>query len=230
MLCAALGAWQLAGTAQATLAVSGTVTVSGQGAGFSDRSDVIVWLSPVGDTPRPRLPQGRRFRIDQQNKRFQPHVLVVPVGSSVDFPNLDPIFHNVFSLFDGKRFDLGLYEAGTTRSVNFTRAGVCYVFCNIHPEMSAVVVAVDSPYYAATGANGSFTMADVPPGRYRLSVWHERFKPEDAAEYPKEVSLSPGAATLAPIRLVSAGRVPAPHTNKFGHEYTPPSPASPAYP
>ncbi|MEQ1730311.1 MAG: carboxypeptidase regulatory-like domain-containing protein [Vicinamibacterales bacterium] len=227
---AALGNWQLAGTAQVALAVSGVVAVSGQGAGFTDRSDVVVWLSPVGDTARPRMPQGRRFRIDQQNKRFQPHVLVVPVGSAVDFPNLDPVFHNVFSLFDGKRFDLGLYEAGTTRGVNLTRAGVCYVFCNIHPEMSAVVVAVDSPYYATSAANGSFAIADVPPGRYRLSVWHERFRPEDATEFPKDVSLSPGAATLAPIRLVSAGRVPTPHTNKFGHEYTPPSPASPAYP
>lgn len=227
---AAIGAWQQAGTAQGALTVSGAVTVSGQGTGVTDRSDVVIWLSPAGDTPRPRMPQGRRFRIDQQNKRFQPHVLVVPVGSAVDFPNLDPIFHNVFSLFDGKRFDLGLYEAGTTRGVNLTRAGVCYVFCNIHPEMSAVVVAVDSPYYAASAANGSFAIADVPPGRYRLSVWHERFKPEDATEFPKDVTLAAGSATLAPIRMVSAGRVPAAHTNKFGHGYTPPSPASPAYP
>ncbi len=230
VVCVALGAWQLAGTAQGALAVSGVVAVSGQGTAVTDRSDVVVWLSPVGDTPRPRMPQGRRYRIDQQNKRFQPHVLVVPVGSAVDFPNLDPIFHNVFSLFDGKRFDLGLYEAGTTRSVNFTRAGVCYVFCNIHPEMSAVVVAVDSPYYATSAANGAFTIADVPPGRYRLSVWHERFKPEDATEFPKDVALTSATAALAPIRLVFAGRVPTPHTNKFGHEYTPPSPASPAYP
>ncbi len=230
VVCAALGAWQLTGSAQGTLAVTGAVVVSGQGAGFTDRSDVVVWLSPASDAPRPRMPQGRRFTIVQQGKRFQPHVLVVPVGSAVDFPNLDPVFHNVFSLFDGKRFDLGLYEAGTTRGVNFTRTGVCYVFCNIHPDMSAVVVAVDSPYYATSAATGSFTIADVPPGRYRLSVWHERFKPEDATEFPKEVSLAAGAATLAPIRLMSAGRVPAPHTNKFGHEYTPPSPASPAYP
>lgn len=229
-LCAVLAAWQRAGSAQGVQVVTGTVAVSGQGAGFTDRSDVVVWLSPAADMPRPGMPQGRRFKIVQQNKRFQPHVLVVPVGSAVDFPNLDPIFHNVFSLFDGKRFDLGLYEAGTTRGVNFTRAGVCYVFCNIHPEMSAVVVAVDSPYYATSAANGSFAIADVPPGRYRLSVWHERFKPEDAAEFPKDVAIATGTSPLSPIRLVSAGRVPAPHTNKFGHEYTPPSPASPAYP
>ena len=77
----------------------------------------------------------------QREKQFVPPLTIVVRGTTVDFPNEDKIFHNVFSLFDGKRFDLGLYEAGTTRGVNFTRAGVCYVFCNIHPEMSAVVVA-----------------------------------------------------------------------------------------
>lgn len=231
ILLAALGARQSAGSAQiSTVTVSGGVTVSGQGAGVADRSDVVIWLNAAGDSPRPRLPQGRRFKIDQQNKRFQPHLLVVPVGSAVAFPNLDPVFHNVFSLFDGKRFDLGLYEAGTTRGVTFTRAGVCYVFCNIHPEMSAVVVAVDSPYYGTSAANGSFTIADVPPGQYRMSVWHERFRPEDASEFPKDVSVAPGAAALPPIRLVFMSRVPTAHKNKFGHDYTPPGPASPAYP
>lgn len=197
----------------------------------ADRSDVVVWLTPAGEaTSRRRPAAGRRFRIDQQNKTFSPHVLVVPVGSFVDFPNLDPIFHNVFSLFDGRRFDLGLYEAGTTRGVSFPRPGVCFVFCNIHPDMSAVVVVVDSPYYAQSGAAGTIALADVPPGRYRMSVWHERFKPEDASEYPKEVTVTAPATTLPPIRLVEASRVPAPHKNKFGHDYTPPPPATPAYP
>ena len=78
--------------------------------------------------------------LRQKNKAFEPHLLVVTIGSNVEFPNDDPWFHNVFSLFNGKRFDLGLYEAGTTRTVHFEREGVSYIFCNIHPEMSAVVV------------------------------------------------------------------------------------------
>lgn len=210
--------------------VTTSVTVRTQQPSPADRSDVVVWLTPAGETGRRRPASGRRFRIDQQNKTFSPHVLVVPTGSFVDFPNLDPIFHNVFSLFDGRRFDLGLYEAGTTRGVSFPRPGVCFVFCNIHPDMSAVVVVVDSPYYGQSGAAGAIALADVPPGRYRMSVWHERFKPEDPSEYPKEVSIAAPATTLPPIRMVEASRVPAPHTNKFGHDYTPPPPTTPAYP
>ncbi len=214
-----------------TAVVAGTVSVRTQSsAAAADRSDVVVWLTPQGDTPRPpRTTSPRRFRIDQKDKTFMPHVLVVPTGSFVDFPNLDPIFHNVFSLFDGRRFDLGLYEAGTTRGVHFTRPGVCYVFCNIHPEMSAVVVVVDSPYFASSTSAGAFTIADVPQGRYRLSVWHERFRPEDPAEFPKDVTVGTGATPLPTIRLVEASRVPTAHKNKFGHDYLPPA-AGPVYP
>lgn len=207
------------------LTITGTVLLSGSTS--LDKSDVVAWLTPA-DGARPRA--GRRFKIVQQGKRFQPHVLAVPVGSFVDFPNMDPIFHNVFSLFDGKRFDLGLYEAGTTRGVSFTKAGVCYVFCNIHPEMSAVVVAVDSAYYTTSTSTGALTIADVPPGRYRLSLWHERFKPENAAEFPREVNLSAANTSIGAIRMVEAKAAGGPHTNKFGHDYLPPPSATPIYP
>ena len=221
--------WQPRGAAMqgGNLTVTGTVALAGA---FLDRSDVIVWLTPFNETGRSRPGAGRRFKVVQQGKRFQPHVLAVPVGAFVDFPNLDPIFHNVFSLFDGKRFDLGLYEAGTTRGVAFTKPGVCYVFCNIHPEMSAVVVVVDSPYFTASTSTGAVTIADVPPGRYRLSVWHERFKPETPSDYPKDVVISPGNSSLGTLRMVESKTQTAPHTNKFGHEYLPPSSASPVYP
>lgn len=211
------------------MTVTGNVTLV-NAAPSADKSDTVVWLSPTADNPQERSGGTRRFRILQQGKRFQPHLQVVPVGSTVDFPNLDPILHNVFSLFDGKRFDLGLYESGASRGVNFTRTGVCYVFCNIHPEMSAVVVVVDTPYYAASNAAGAISIADVPPGRYALSVWHERFKPENAAEYPKTVTISAGAATIGSVRMVEASRVPVPHKNKFGHDYTPAGSTSPIYP
>ena len=118
--------------------------------------------------------------LRQKNKAFEPHLLVVTKGSSVDFPNQDPWFHNVFSLFNGKKFDLGLYEAGTSRTVHFDREGVSYIFCNIHPEMSAVVVVVSSPYYAVVGRNGDFSIAGTPPGKYTLHVWSRERPARDA--------------------------------------------------
>src|ERR1035438_1745365 len=103
----------------------------------------VVWLTPVeggGVQLDPPPPAQTHARLVQKNKSFEPHLLVVPAGSMVEFPNRDPFFHNVFSLFEGKRFDLGLYEAGTTRTVRFDRPGISYIFCNIHPEMSAVII------------------------------------------------------------------------------------------
>lgn len=213
--------------------VSGHVTVATAGK-TADRSNVVITLKAIGEgvsgtrTAAPRV----RARMLQRNKVFEPHLLVVPVGSVVEFPNLDPFFHNVFSLFDGKRFDLGLYEAGTTRSAPFTRPGVCYIFCNIHPEMSAVIVVVDTPYYAVSNAAGEFSIPAVPAGRYQMTVWHERYKPARAAEFPREVSvpaLGAGTRTLPTIDLVDPGGALMPHKNKYGQDYVPPPPSSPIY-
>ena len=128
--------------------------------------------------------------LQQKNKSFEPHLLVVTKGSSVDFPNRDPWFHNVFSLFNGKRFDLGLYEAGTSRTVHFDREGVSYIFCNIHPEMSAVVVVLSSPYFAIPNKQGDFSIAAVPPGRYILHVWNENALPATLQALSREVTVS----------------------------------------
>ena len=98
--------------------------------------------------------QTGHYRLLQKDKTFTPHLLVIPTGSSVDFPNLDPFYHNVFSLFNGKRFDLGLYESGSSRTVHFDHDGVSYIFCNIHPEMSAVIVTLSTPYFGVSAANG----------------------------------------------------------------------------
>ena len=108
----------------------------------------------------------------QKNKSFHPSLLVIPVGGKVEFPNHDPFFHNVFSLFEGKRFDLGLYESGTTRFVQFDKPGVSFIFCNIHAEMSAVVIALATPYYAISDSRGDLSIPNVPPGRYELQVFH----------------------------------------------------------
>jgi plastocyanin len=212
--------------------VSGMVSVIRKTKGPADNGEVAIWLKPIagpgqrsGEMPLPRA----RPKIVQQNKRFEPRFLVVPVGSVVDFPNVDPFFHNVFSLFDGKRFDLGLYEAGTSRSVPFNSAGVCFIFCNIHPEMSAVIVVVDTPYYAVSNSAGEFSVPNVPAGRYALSVWHERHKPERPDEFPRDVRVSQAGASLGVIRLMESDQVIAPHKNKYGHDYTAPPPQNPVY-
>src|SRR5271168_3335533 len=152
--------------------------------------NVVLWLTPV-DSARPPsfLTPPSPLRLLQKNKSFEPHVLVVPVGSVVEFPNRDPFFHNVFSLFEGKRFDLGLYEAGSTRNVVFDKPGVSYIFCNIHSEMSAVVIAVSSPYYAISDPRGRVTIPGVPPGRYTLRIWYEEALPEELNTLTREVTI-----------------------------------------
>ena len=165
----------------------------------------------------------------QQHKRFDPHLLAVPVGAIVEFPNLDPFFHNVFSMADGKRFDLGLYEAGKSHAVKFDRPGISYIFCNIHPEMSAVVIVLESPYYAVSDRAGEFFILNVPPGRYLVSVWHERGKPEAPEEFPREVTISLANPSLGAIRLVDSGQLSVPHKNKYGRDYDTPAPPGVIY-
>jgi plastocyanin len=210
--------------------VTGVVSVRRKNNTSDDNSEVAIWLKRVDPVPvsADHTPRAR-LKIVQEHKRFDPHLLVVPVDSVVDFPNRDPFFHNVFSLFDGKRFDLGLYEAGSSRSVSFNRAGICYIFCNIHPEMSAIVVVVDTPYYAVSNHAGEFTVPRVPPGRYLLSVWHDRYKPEHPKEFPREVTVSGTSTNVGVIQLVESDEVIVPHKNKYGHDYNPPPSPSPVY-
>ena len=223
----------LAGQSQPALTVTGTISIARSSAGASklDISNAVVWLRPVDAAYQPGSDKDSatrlHFRVLQEHKRFQPHVLAVPVGSVIDFPNLDPFLHNVFSLFEGKRFDLGLYEAGTSHSVTFDLPGICYIFCNIHPEMSAAVVVIDSPYFATSDRAGQFSITNVVPGNYILNVWHERGKPEKETDYPHAITISPDTTSLGTIRLVDAGELLANHKNKYGHDYEPP--ASPIY-
>lgn len=206
------------------LAVRGHVSLVSalSGKPAADNSQAVVWLTPLDDPRVSWKPDDAgRFRLVQKNKRFIPHILVVPVGALVEFPNDDPFFHNVFSLFDGKRFDLGLYEAGATRTVTFNSPGVSYIFCNIHPEMSAVVVATRSPYYALSNAAGDFVIANVPAGRYQLNIWHERCLPETLKTATRDVVVSNSAPNLGEIRLPESGNLLANHKNKYGQRYEP---------
>ena len=183
-------------------------------------ANVVLWLTPL-DRPLPAPVQKQHARLIQKNKEFSPHLLVIPVGASVDFPNLDPFFHNVFSLFNGRRFDLGLYEAGSHRSVSFDREGVSYIFCNIHPEMGAVVVSLKSPYYAISSADGSVVIHDVPAGRYRIQTWAEQLQPAATEEAERIVQVTSRGASLGEFVFIPGTDPLAHHKNKFGKDYSP---------
>jgi hypothetical protein len=191
-------------------------------------SGVVVWLRPLDPVPVPSSSPPKRLKLVQSHKTFEPHVLVVQVGSVVDFPNRDPFFHNVFSLFEGKRFDLGLYEAGATNSVRFDRVGVSFLFCNIHPEMSAVVVTVDTPYSGVSDAGGNVTIANVPDGRYEVHYWSERGLPEAMKQMTKIVAISDSSRSLESVEIAENPSFTNAHKNKYGQEYAPP--ASSDYP
>jgi plastocyanin len=190
-----------------------------------DDSEVVVWLKPLdsaGTESAAAQEPAKRPQVIQKNKSFHPHLTVVRVGSVVDFPNHDPFFHNVFSLFDGKRFDLGLYEAGATNSVRFDHAGVSYLFCNIHPEMSAIVVAVDTPYYGVSDKRGTVTVAGPPDGKYELHVWFERSTPEVLKGLTRIVHLSTDSRDLGTIVVPEDPAFTPAHKNKYGQDYSPP--------
>lgn len=180
----------------------------------------VVWLNPLPGTPKlPFVPTGH-YTLLQKNRTFVPHLQVIPVGSVVNFPNADPFFHNVFSLYEGKRFDLGLYEAGSSRSVTFSREGVSYIFCNIHPEMSAVVLALSSPLYSIAGADGSVRLRAIPAGDYRLNIWMEGVSQTMLESLSRTVHLSAGAAVdLGSIDVPVGGTETQQHKNKFGEPY-----------
>lgn len=146
------------------LDVRGSVRASGR-----PQPNTVVWLEAVN---APASLPATKIVLDQRNLNFYPHVLAVRVGTTVDFPNNDRVFHNVFSFRDGKRFDLGMYPVGTVRRVTFDRPGLSRLFCNIHPNMAAYVMAVDTPYFGVSDERGAFTIRMVPPATYTYHAWH----------------------------------------------------------
>jgi plastocyanin len=223
ILCA-VAAGQL-NTVRAHVEIRGKDSAKAEKHSATDSSNIVVWLKSLDGpvvTETPSSKARKRPQLIQRDKSFQPHLLVVPVGAAVDFPNRDPFFHNVFSLFDGKRFDLGLYESGTSNSVRFDRAGVSFLFCNIHPEMSAVVVAVDTPYYAVSDRSGNVAIADVPDGKYEMHVWYERSLPDELKSLSRTVTVSSTARDLGAIRVIENPSFSLAHKNKYGQDYAPP--------
>ncbi len=189
-------------------------------------SGVVVWLEPVG---APAIPPPRMHAaMQQKGKKFVPHILAISQGSSVDFPNLDPIFHSAFSNFEGQIFDVALYAPGSSRAVHFERTGIVRVFCNIHPTMSAVIVVVDSSYFVITKNDGSYALANVAPGKYELHFFHERAIPETLDRLAQTVSIAQQTVELPPVTISEAGYLPLAHKNKYGRPY--PVPADEARP
>ena len=217
-----------------TLAGAQDVTVTGKvlpqgGANVNLTTQTVVWLAPLG-APAETTPVAPMHAVlTQKNKMFEPHLLVVTRGSVVDFPNRDPWFHNVFSLFNGKRFDLGLYEAGASRTVHFDREGISFIFCNIHPEMSAVVVVLGSRYFAVTNKQGDFDIPEVPIGRYMLHVWNEAAMPSTLQALTREVQVSEATRSVGIVHLPVTKSTVVAHKNKYGQDYEPPSPNNPVY-
>ncbi|MBM3726641.1 MAG: hypothetical protein FJW40_14605 [Acidobacteria bacterium] len=192
-----------------------------------DFSGVAVWLEPV---PATAPPAPRDATIVQRGKRFTPHITIVPAGSTVDFPNFDPIFHNAFSNFAGQRFDTGLYRPGSTQKVTFRREGAVRVFCNIHATMSAVIVVVPTALYALTTRDGRFEIPNVPPGEYSLRLFHERAPEATLKALERRLTAGPDGASVPAIRISESGHIEAPHKNKFGQEYQGPPADNAAYP
>jgi plastocyanin len=149
--------------------LTGVMTVDGQP--LAGRLGVIM-VQPASGKWAKRTPKQRV--IEQRDRQFAPHVMMVPVGSTVSFPNFDPVFHNVFSVSPTKPFDLGIFKNGESRDVTFEKEGILRIGCNLHANMSAYLVIVAAPHYVVTDANGKFRFKSLPPGKYKVRAWSER--------------------------------------------------------
>lgn len=138
--------------------------------GTPNRAQTVIYFETAPQAAFGEPPPGP-VQMDQRRETFEPYVLPVMVGTSVDFPNSDPVYHNVFSLSKAKRFDLGRYAAGQSKAVRFDRPGIVRIFCDIHSHMSAYVLVFAHRFFAATDENGRYSIEGVPPGRYTLVAW-----------------------------------------------------------
>jgi plastocyanin len=192
-------------------------TIAGQvqlkekgGQSANDLSEVVVWVEGVKNV-KPKLAGAT---MTMKAKVFTPHVVVVPVGGTVEFPNQDPIFHNVFSVSPENKFDLELYKRPKSGSWTFKAPGIAKVYCNIHPQMAAIVVVRDNPYYAMVAKDGSYSIEGVPAGKYQLFAWHER-----AGESALDVTVAGEGSVAANFALDASSYKRVQHKNKFGKDY-----------
>jgi plastocyanin len=202
--------------------LSGRVTLIKNGTALADASNAVVWLEGARKGSPAAPPKAM---MKSEKKRFTPRVVVVERRGTVDFPNVDPIYHNVFSVSGENRFDLGLYRAGASKEKEFDQPGLVRVYCNIHPNMVGFVMVVDSDFAAVTAEDGTFRFDGVPAGPHTLKVWHEQV----AAETPVVATVRARAVTQVPVELdVSTYKLQS-HKNKYGKDYPPPPPDDERY-
>jgi len=176
-------------------------------------TETLVWLEPTGGRLTKRAPAA--FQMTTRSKTLVPHVLAIPVGSTVMFPNDDPISHNLFSLSPANTFDLGLYRKGAGKSQKFDSPGIVNVYCNVHPQMSAVIHVMPNAWYAFADGNGNYSIGDVPAGKYHVVAWNEQ-----GGQAMADVNVANTGATVA-LTLDSRNYRQAQHMNKVGKPYAP---------
>ena len=175
--------------------------------------DSVAWVPKL--TARGRAET--HVKIAQKNKQFEPRIAVVSVGSQVDFPNFDRVFHNVFSLSTPQPFDLGLYRKGKSKSVRFDQPGLVQIYCNIHPHMVAYLMIVDSRRHGTADARGRIRLRKIPPGVTTIEGWNVR-----GGMWSREVRVRPGRRSDITVELDVSSWRQVPHLNKHGKEYPPP--------
>jgi plastocyanin len=204
-----------AGAGPAALGAQGVITgrvtmLEREGRATEDLAQAVVWLEGAAAPPG----QPDTVEMATEQKQFVPRVAVIPVGSTVVFPNHDPFNHNVFSLSPEKPFDLGLFGRGESRAVTFDRPGIVRVYCNVHALMRAFVLVRESAFFTQPGSDGSFRLAPVPPGRYVLHVWHER-----ARELTQPLAVTAGPSAPLTLTLDARGYKYVQHRDKEGKSY-----------
>jgi plastocyanin len=211
--CAAAGFAVLASTLHGQGAVSGQVVIIERpGEVSEDLANAVVFLEPVGAKAKAASPVTTTIALEK--RQFSPRVRVVVEGSKVEFPNQDPWNHNVFSKVNGG-FDTGVYGRGKTKDQKFEQAGVYSLYCNVHPRMTAFVIALKTPFFTQAGADGRFTLENIPAGQYKLNVWHDRTQ-----LVTRDVTVPPGGLSNVRMELDGRGYKFVQHKNKFGQTYT----------
>ena len=193
--------------------LTGRIEIAGPGGAATPAAGAVLWL-PGQPTAAPVTASAT---VTQKDKRFDPHVLVVSKRTPVHFPNLDKIFHNVFSLSPGNEFDLGLYRGGKSKDFQLNAPGLVRIYCNIHAQMAAYVMVLDGSWaYAVTDAQGRYRIAGIREGRREVRVWHER-----SGEHTASVEVVHGRAATLDLSLDATSRLETAHKNKYGEDYPP---------